>query len=175
MERRILIAGFGGQGVMLMGQLMGYAACYEEKEVVFLPTYGAEQRGGTANCTVIISDQPIGSVSVKKFDIVVAMNEPSFVQFKDSLKPDGVLIVNSDFVSSVQEGCRQISVPAGHLAQNIGSRRTANMVMLGVLAKVSGEITTEALQKAVQKKLAKKPEMLELNRKAIECGFGYAV
>ncbi len=173
MERRILIAGFGGQGVMLMGQLMGHAACIEDKEVIFLPTYGAEQRGGTANCTVIISDEPIGSANVDKFDIVVAMNEPSFEKYKNALNPEGTLIVNSDFVSSVQETYRQIAVPAEQLAAQAGSLKTINMIMLGVLAKVSGVITLEGLSGAVQKKLAKKAEMLEWNIKAIQSGFSY--
>lgn len=136
METNIIIAGFGGQGVMVIGQLLAYTASEQtEKHVTYFPSYGAEQRGGTANCYVVISDEEIGAAKVGKADVLIILNEPSMVRFKNSVAPGGAVIVNSTIVKNVPEydDATVINVDAGNIANEIGNPRVMNLVMAGAL------------------------------------------
>ncbi|MEW6109109.1 MAG: 2-oxoacid:acceptor oxidoreductase family protein [Nitrospirota bacterium] len=140
MERKIIIAGSGGQGILFFGKVLAFAGMYESKEVTWFPSYGAEMRGGTANCTVVISDDMIGSPVVLNPDILITMNKASLDKFQRSLKKngllffDGSLIKNPDFRSDIEP----VSVPATKIASSIGNTKSANMVMLGsLIAKTS--------------------------------------
>ncbi len=175
MENRLIIAGFGGQGIMMIGQLLCYAAIDYGKEALFLPHYGPEQRGGTANCTVTISDQPIGSPMVRKIDVLIAMNQPSLEKFADRVKDDGIILANSNLCTAPPE-CKAhyIPVPVDEEAEKLGSRKVANIIMLGVYNHVTGIFSEEELIKTVEKKLGKKPQFLEMNKAAIKLGMGLA-
>ena len=173
MERSLLVAGFGGQGVMTIGQMVGLAAAYSGKNATYFPSYGPEQRGGTANCTVVISDDEIGSPIVQQADIVIVMNEPSLVKFEGSVKPGGTLLVNSTLVES-KAGRSDISVkyiPASEIADRIGASKAANMVMLGACMKVLPLVPMEQLEDALKTK-ARTPEKYELNKRALQEGMG---
>jgi len=131
----LVIAGFGGQGALSMGQLVAYAAMTEGKEVSWMPSYGPEMRGGTANCTVIISDEEIGSPLVQYSSAVVAMNLPSLDKYEYELKPGGVLVLNQSMVSRepVRKDVLVVRVPGNEIAEELGDRRMTNMVLLGAL------------------------------------------
>lgn len=175
-EKSLLIAGFGGQGVMSMGQMLGYAASDAGKNATYYPSYGAEQRGGTANCTVIISDEEIGSPVASKLDVVIAMNEPSFNKFKGKVKKGGTLLVNSSLVESKLErdDISAVYIPANDIATELGSSKVANIVMLGAYIKVSGVLSVEETRAIITKVLGKKADMLASNLKAFETGYGLA-
>ncbi|MCB2185306.1 MAG: 2-oxoacid:acceptor oxidoreductase family protein [Deltaproteobacteria bacterium] len=141
-----IIAGFGGQGVMLMGNVLAYAAMEAGKEVTYMPVYGVEMRGGTANCTVVISDRPVGSPIIHKPLTAVVMNRPSAEKFGPRVKKNGHLFVNSSLVEAqyVSTPARRVSmVPCMELAQEVGNPRLANMVMLGAVAEASSALTVE--------------------------------
>lgn len=173
MECKLLIAGFGGQGVMLMGQLLGYAACEDGKNVTFLPSYGPEQRGGTANCTVIISDDEIGSPTAAKVDVLIAMNEPALQKFRGAVKPGGALLVNSSRAESKVErsDIRVFYLPIDDIAYSLGSAKVANIVMLGALANVARIFDVDRITAVVKAKLGKKPELMSLNKAALLRGI----
>ncbi len=173
MEKSLLIAGFGGQGIMLIGKMLGFAASKAGMNATFYPSYGAEQRGGTANCTVIIADDEIGSPVSKKLDSLIAMNEPSFVRFVDRMKKGGVVIVNSSLVQSKVEDkdVQAFYVPANDLAQQLGSAQVANVVVLGAYIGATGVLDAAFAKQVVAEQLGKKPELLELNMKAFDAGM----
>lgn len=173
MENSLLIAGFGGQGVVLIGQLLGYAASAAGKNATYYPSYGAEQRGGTANCTVVISDEEIGSPVVSKLDVVIAMNEPSMVRFEEWVKPGGTMIINSSLIKRPpsRTDITSIFVSANEIAGNLGSDKIANMVVLGTYIGVSQALSLESVMATMKSKLAKKPELVALNEAAILTGF----
>ena len=176
MENSLLIAGFGGQGVILIGQLLGYTASEAGRNATYYPAYGAEQRGGTANCTVVIADEEIGSPVVTKLDTVIVMNEPSLVRFEGWVKPGGTIIVNSSLISR-QVGrmdIKAIYISANEIASQIGSEKIANMVMLGAYLAVSKVLPVDAILATMQAKLAGKPQFLPLNEAAIGAGFSLA-
>ncbi len=174
MEKSLLIAGFGGQGVMSMGQMLGYAASDAGKNATYYPSYGAEQRGGTANCTVIISDEEIGSPAASKLDVVIAMNEPSFNKFKGKVKKGGTILANSSLVESKLEGDEVTAyyIPANDIAEKLGSSKVANIVMLGAYIKISGALEVDDTKKMIKKVLGKKADLLEINIKAFDTGYG---
>lgn len=176
MENSLLIAGFGGQGVVLIGQLLGYAASSAGKNATYYPSYGAEQRGGTANCTVIISDEEIGSPVVSRLDTVIVMNEPSLVRFEEWVKPGGTIIVNSSLVNRkvYRTDIKVVSVPANDIAGELGSDKIANMVVLGTYLAVSKALSVETVVNTMKAKLARKPELLPLNEAAVLAGITFA-
>ncbi|NLW17622.1 MAG: 2-oxoacid:ferredoxin oxidoreductase subunit gamma [Firmicutes bacterium] len=135
MTHEIILAGFGGQGVMLMGQMLAYAGMTEGKNVSWLPSYGPEMRGGTANCTVVVSDKPVGSPLITRPGILVAMNLPSLDKFEDNVKPGGLLVYNSSLISRPpkRDDIEVLAVPANEIANELGNDRIANMVVLGAL------------------------------------------
>jgi len=173
-EKSLLIAGFGGQGVMLLGQMLGYAASDAGKNATYYPSYGAEQRGGTANCTVIISDEEIGSPVATKPDAVIAMNEPSFNKFKGMVKKGGTIFINSSLVESSldREDITAYYIQANSIADSLGSSKVANIVMLGAYIKVSAVLDVEETKKIIKKVLGNKKELLESNLKAFDTGYG---
>ena len=136
---KTIFAGFGGQGVLSMGLTLAQAAMLEGKYVTYLPSYGAEVRGGTANCTVVISDEEIASPVASSPEFIVAMNQPSLARFQNQIQSGGLFFVNSSLIEAEisRDDIDVISVPANNIAENLGSPRSANMVMLGVFIKKS--------------------------------------
>jgi 2-oxoglutarate ferredoxin oxidoreductase subunit gamma len=175
MTEEIIIAGFGGQGIMLMGQLMTYAGMLENKQVSWIPSYGPEMRGGTANCSIIISDDPIGAPIISEPTTVVAMNLPSVEKFESAIQPKGVLIVNSSLVeyTAMRTDISIYQIPANNIAEELGNIRVANMVILGALVSVIGIVQSESVIKAFSKIFASKPELLSINEQAILHGAQY--
>ncbi len=135
MQTDIIIAGFGGQGVLFAGQLLAYAGLGEGKEVTWIPSYGPEMRGGTANCTVIIADEEIGSPMVRNPQAVIAMNRPSLDKYEPLMRPGGLLVVNASMVDRKvkRTDLRVVEVPANEIAESLGDKRMTNMVLLGSL------------------------------------------
>lgn len=175
MTHKILIAGFGGQGVMLMGQLLGYSACAAGKQVSFFPAYGAEQRGGTANCTVVISDEEVGAPNPRTLDTLVIMNEPSLSKFQGRLKPGGNLILNADLVKSeVSEAdARVYRIPIVTMAKDLGNARVANVMMAGAIIEITGVLDAAVVAAVAKKKLGKTEELAALNERALLEGIAY--
>ncbi len=175
MEKSIIIAGFGGQGVMVIGQLLSYTACETtDKFVTYFPSYGAEQRGGTANCYVVISDEEVGAPKVNKADMLVVLNEPSMERFKDAVIPGGTVVVNSSIVKHVPEydDVTVVKVDAGNIAIELGNPKVMNLVVTGAIIGVSDILPVEnVLQTAFKKLGAKRPELNPLNEAAFRRGL----
>ena len=170
----VLLAGFGGQGILFAGKVMVYSALIEGKELSWLPSYGPEMRGGTCNCSVVISDEAIGSPLVTNPDVLVAMNRPSLEKFVNSVVPGGTILVDSSTVDIKVErtDVTVYYVPATNLADKNGLKGLANMILLGKLYKEMNFISKESLDKGLQKCIpAKKADMLGLNQKALEIGM----
>jgi 2-oxoisovalerate ferredoxin oxidoreductase beta subunit len=167
----IKIAGFGGQGVLFLGLLIAEAGMEAGLNVSWLPSYGPEMRGGTAHCHVRLSDEPISSPLVSQPTVVIAMNEPSLRKFGNEAVAQGLILYNSNTLPSTFTLCdRQLLlIPATEIADQLGSTRVANMVLLGALLERTGMLTPEEILQALPKIVAK-PELIELNRRAIEAG-----
>ena len=173
-DLNILFTGFGGQGILFTGKVMAYAALMEGKELSWLPSYGPEMRGGTANCSVCISDNTIGSPLVVNPDVLVAMNLPSLEKFQNDVVPGGIIIVDSSIVKKKVErtDVNVIYLEASRIAEENGLKGAANMVILGRLFKETGFCSAENLDKGLQKSVpARKANLLESNRKAISLGI----
>lgn len=174
MQTEIIIAGFGGQGVLFAGQLLSYTAMDTGKQVTWIPSYGPEMRGGTANCTVIISDEEIGSPIIRNPKAVMAMNLPSLDKYESLIQTDGYLVINKSMVNHepTRKDINSISIPASEIAEEIGDRRLVNMVMLGGLLSILPILTIESIQKALREHLIKESKPLyQLNIKAINHGL----
>jgi 2-oxoglutarate ferredoxin oxidoreductase subunit gamma len=175
MEKSFIIAGFGGQGVMVIGQLLCYTAAETtDKYVTYFPSYGAEMRGGTANCYVVISDEPVGAPKVEKADYLVVLNEPSMVKFGNSLVPGGTVFINSSVVTSEPDrvDIASVKVDAGTIAYELGNPKVLNIVTLGTIIGYTDILPEEKVLKTIFKKLgAKRPELNELNEKAFRRGL----
>ena len=168
-----IFAGFGGQGVLLMGQLLAYAGMLEDKEVSWLPSYGPEMRGGTANCSVVVSDSPVASPIVTMATTVVAMNRPSLDKFEDSVLPDGKLFINSSIIDKKSDrgDVEVYYVPCNEIAEELGNPRVANMVMLGAYIEKTKCVDFESVLQALLYKLGeKKAHLIPLNREALNNG-----
>lgn len=171
MEKSLIIAGFGGQGVMLIGKTLGYAANDMGKNATFFPAYGTEQRGGTANCTVIISDEEIGCPVCETFDTIIAMNEPSLVRFAPALKEGGEILINSSLITGrPKEGVKYYEVDSAAIANEIGNPKVANMVILGAYVAINGQLDVNEVKNMVKKSLGNKVNLIDLNMKAIDAG-----
>jgi len=169
----VIMAGFGGQGVMLMGQLLAYAGMVAGKQVSWMPSYGPEMRGGTANCTVIVSDDEIGSPVVTRPDVVIALNLPSLDKFEEVVKVGGVLIYNSSLIKRrpTRTDIHIIDVLANDIAEELGNPRVANLVALGALLETTKVVSDESLEQALKKALpAHRQDMLPLNMRALSRG-----
>lgn len=174
MEQRLIVAGFGGQGVLLIGQLIAYAGMVTGMEVSWMPSYGPEMRGGSANCAVVLSGEPVGSPKVEDADVVIAMNRPSMELFEKNLLPGGVLLYNRSLidVAPTRDDIRAIPVPCNEIAMEIGSLRAANMVMLGAYAGATKTFSVEQLMDALRHKMGPaKEKFMPGNQKAIERGM----
>ena len=170
---RVICAGFGGQGVMSMGQLLTYAGMLEEKEVSWLPSYGPEMRGGTASCGVILSDTPVGSPIVSKPDVLVAMNLPSLDKYEDAVVPGGVIFVDSTLIErKVKRTDVTVHyIPATGLANENGMPTLANMIIVGKILKEMNEYSKEGIDAALAKVIsARHADKLDLNIKALNLG-----
>lgn len=166
MERSIIISGFGGQGVLFAGQLLAYAAMDSGLHVTWIPSYGPEMRGGTANCTVIIGDEPIGAPTVAHPDIVIALNQPSMDKYQPLVKPEGLLVVNSSLVNSEPDrtDIRTVMIAANQIAEAHGSVQMANMAALGCMLWHQPVLTLDALADALKAHLpAAKGHLLAAN------------
>lgn len=173
MEKEIIIAGFGGQGVLLIGRMLAYAGMMEGKEVSWLPSYGPEMRGGTANCTVVISDKPVGSPVVKSPDILIVLNRPSLDKFEPFVKKNGLLIINSSLIDrkSERDDIDVLYVPANDVAIKCGSPKAANMVALGALVGKTGILKIESLEETIKETFSEKEKIVNLNLKALKEGL----
>jgi 2-oxoglutarate ferredoxin oxidoreductase subunit gamma len=173
MQNETLIAGFGGQGVLFTGKLMAYAGIEDGMEVTWFPSYGPEMRGGTASCTVIISDDEIGSPQVLNPRAVIVMNQPSLEKYEEMVVPGGYLAVNTSMTnrSAKRNDINVIEVPATELAEEIGDKRLANSIMLGALAARADFLKIESLEKALVKSLpGAKKDLMEVNLLALHKG-----
>ncbi len=170
----IVLAGFGGQGVLFAGKLVAYAGLIEGREVSWLPSYGPEMRGGTANCSVCLSDDPIGSPLVLAPNALVAMNQPSLDKFEASVTQGGVIVADSSLVQRVPEieGVNVCAIPATAIAEEAGFKKLANIICAGKLYAETHFCEEETLWKAIEKCVpAKKADMLEMNKKALQLGM----
>ncbi len=173
MEKNIIIAGFGGQGVLLIGRMIAYAGMIEGKEVSWLPSYGPEMRGGTANCTVVISDKPVGSPVVQHPHILLALNLPSLDKFEPKVRKDGIIFVNKSLIERKveREDLTTIYVPANEVAIKYGTPRSANIVMLGALVGKTNILKKENVMETIKEQFKEKEKVVEANIKAFDAGF----
>ncbi len=178
MTERIIFAGFGGQGVILAGKITCIAAMREGKKVSHIPSYGAEMRGGTANCGVVVSDEPVASPLVRKPSICVVLNKPSLLKFEERLQPGGLLIYNESLIDIKpgRDDIQVVAVKANDIAQEAGSVRAANMVVLGLLAKLKPQLASlEAVIAAMTEGVsARNKELIAVNEAALKRGFALA-
>ncbi len=175
-QKKILIAGFGGQGILFSGKALAYTGLKAGKEVSWLPSYGPEMRGGTANCSIIVSDEPVGSPIVEKPDILVAMNLPSLDKYYNETVKGGNIIYDSSLIT--KQGTRDdvitVGIPATKLASDNGLGGLANMIILGKVLKETAIFTLDEIKSSLSQMVpAKKAELLEKNIKAIELGYNY--
>ena len=170
---KTLISGFGGQGVISMGLSLAQAAMAEGKYVTYLPSYGAEVRGGTANCTVAVSDEEIASPIASSPDFVIAMNRPSLAKFQNQIKHGGVLFLNSSLIQTdtSRDDIEVVRVAADAIAKELGSAKSANMVMLGAFIRKSGIVSLEGIIEGLKIGLKNKSKLIAINEKAITAGY----
>lgn len=176
MQTEVIVSGFGGQGVLFAGQLLAYAAMDMGKEVTWIPSYGPEMRGGTANCTVIIADEEIGSPMVKHPGAVIAMNLPSLDKYEASMLENGLMVLNASMVNRAvtRKDIRAVSVPANEIAESLGDRRMTNMVLLGALLANLPVLPLEAVEHALEAHLPKRHHrLLPLNYQCLRKGAEY--
>lgn len=177
MMDKILLAGFGGQGVMFIGKIFAVSGMVSDLEVCWIPSYGPEMRGGTANCSVLLSDEEIHSPVIDQADGGIVLNQPSYDKFLDRIKPGGVLVVNTSLIelNEVRNDITIIKVKATDAAHDLGNPSIANMVCLGALLPHLKLTNYEKVEKAMHEVVgAKKPELLDLNLKAIKKGMEIA-
>lgn len=174
MTTEILLAGFGGQGVLFAGKLLAYCGLMDSKELSWLPSYGPEMRGGTANCSVCISDQPIGSPLVTAPDILIAMNGPSYDKFINAVKPGGKVFIDTTLVDSKcdRTDIECFYIPSTELADTNGLKGGSNIILLGKLIKETGLFSVDTVKKAIEKVIPPtKAQLIANNFKAIELGM----
>jgi len=174
MMDQIILSGFGGQGVMFIGKVLAYAAMAGDLQVCWIPSYGPEMRGGTANCSVIISDAEINSPVLDQVDAAIVLNQPSYDKFLARIKPGGLLVVNSSIVQNNKErdDIKMMTIPATDIANELGKSALANMVCLGALLPYLKLIDMNTLQKGMDAVVGtKKPELYEANIEAIKKGM----
>ena len=174
MERNLMVAGFGGQGVMTLGKFLAEATCEStDKNVTFFPSYGAEQRGGTANCYVVISDEEVGAPLGDALDDLIVMNDPSLNKFLYKLVPGGTLFINSSIVTSRVEraGVKVVSVPVTEMALEMGNPKVLNIIMLGAYIGYTQCLPEELVLDTIIRKLGKKESLIPLNKEAFAKGL----
>jgi len=173
MQNDVIMAGFGGQGILLIGKMLAYAGMHEGKEVSWLPSYGPEMRGGTCNCTVVISDRTVGSPVIQSPRAVLAMNLPSLDKFEANVRPGGLLLVNTSLINRepARRDVRVVRVAANEIANQLGNPRGANMVALGAYVGASGAVSLEEVELVVRETFASKPKVVDVNLEALHRGF----
>jgi 2-oxoglutarate ferredoxin oxidoreductase subunit gamma len=173
---RTIFSGFGGQGVLSMGYTVANAAMLEGKYVTYLPSYGVEVRGGTANCTVVVSDEEIASPVASEPEFVVVMNQPSFFRFQSILQSGGLICVNSSIVdtSCARGDIEIVAIPTSELAEKLGTIKVANMIMMGAFIKASNLISFDFLMKNMSEILGEgKSKLTKINKEALQIGYEY--
>ncbi|RKX22577.1 MAG: 2-oxoacid:ferredoxin oxidoreductase subunit gamma [Candidatus Zixiibacteriota bacterium] len=172
----VTFAGFGGQGIMTAGQLLAYAGIEEGKQVAWIPSYGPEMRGGTAYCTVVISDDRIGSPIINSPQCICVFNRPSFDKFESKVKKNGFLLVNSSLIEtkSQRTDITQLLMPCHELALKHGNPKASNLVMLGAFVAISKVVSPKTFEKIIKKKLGHKKNLLEINLTVFKDAFKYA-
>ncbi len=173
MESRIVMSGFGGQGVLTIGKYIVYGGMNDGKEVSWMPSYGPEMRGGTASCSVVVSDRQVGSPIVTMADVVIVMNKPSLAKFLPSVKKGGYLFVNSSLIDAKvdRDDINVVYVPANDVAVANGNGRSANIVMYGAYVKHAGVTPYETAISVLKHNFEKKPAVLESVLKCFEAGY----
>jgi 2-oxoglutarate ferredoxin oxidoreductase subunit gamma len=165
---KLFFAGSGGQGILLMGQMVTYAAMLEDKSSTFLPSYGPEMRGGTANCTVVVSDKPVGCPLIYEADAIVVMNLPSLIKFEPMVKP-GVLLINTSIIDQPPKrtDIKVVNVSVMEIAKELGSAKVGNMVMLGALVRATNVVSEASIEAVMHKTFTgEKAKLNDLNMKA---------
>jgi 2-oxoglutarate ferredoxin oxidoreductase subunit gamma len=172
MQSEVKFAGFGGQGILLSAKILAHAALDEGHEVVWIPSYGPEMRGGTAYCTVVIGDRPIGSPIIKNPMHLIAMNRPSLEKFAPTVRPGGIILINANLIpiGSGRDDVTDLVVPVNDLAATAGNLRAANLVALAAFVARSGIVAFETLRHCVAEEFAGKPGALAVNLVALEKG-----
>ncbi|MDR2712804.1 MAG: 2-oxoacid:acceptor oxidoreductase family protein [Clostridiales bacterium] len=174
MLHEIIMAGFGGQGVLSMGKLLAEAALSEDKHVSWLPSYGPEMRGGTANCNVVLAQEEVSSPIVSRATSVIVMNKPSLDKFEKAVIPGGILIINSSLIDrkSERDDIKAYYVPANTIAGDLGNPKVANVVMLGAFLALTSAVKTESLEEIIEENFkGKKASLIEINKKALAAGM----
>lgn len=174
MTTETILAGFGGQGILFAGKLLAYLGMNQDKQVSWLPSYGPEMRGGTANCAVCVGDEPIGSPYVTDPDVLIAMNGPSYDKFINSVKPGGIAIIDSTLVTKecTRKDIRSFCIPSTALAAEHGMPGMANIILVGKLLKETGIAVIEAVRPTLEKIIPpKKSDLIEANMKALALGM----
>jgi len=176
MQSEVMFAGFGGQGILLSAKILAEAAMQAGHQVVWIPSYGPEMRGGTAYCTVVISDRPIGSPIIKNPMHLVAMNRPSLEKFAATIRPGGIILINSTLipVDSGRSDVDELSIPVTEIAREVGNIRAANIVALAAFVTRSRLVEGEHLRRCVAHEFARKPQLLDVNLAAFERGCAAA-
>jgi len=172
MQNEVMFAGFGGQGILLSAKILANAAMAQEFEVAWVPSYGPEMRGGTAYCTVVVSDRPIGSPIIRNPRHLVAMNRPSLEKFAPMIQPGGVILVNSTLISvpAGRDDVDELRVPVNDIAKELGNVRSANIIALAAFVARSKVVDFDVLRKCVEQEFSKKPKLIPLNMEAVTAG-----
>ena len=173
---QILIAGFGGQGVLFAGKFLAYKGLVQDKQVSWLPSYGPEMRGGTANCSVILSDTPVGSPIITTPDVLVAMNLPSLQKFVDAVAPGGKIILDSTLIDAkvARSDVEVFYVPATQMAKDAGFATLANMILAGKVLKEIDNVTYDGNRETLESFIpAKKANLIDVNCQALQLGFDF--
>ena len=173
MQSEVQFAGFGGQGIMLMGKILAHTAMEEGYEVSWVPSYGPEMRGGTAYCTVVISDRPIGSPVIKNPAHLMAMNRPSLEKFAPMVKPGGIIFINGSLIKigSNRDDVTELVIPVVEIARDMGNVRTANIIALASFVAKSNIVGIEAFRDSVKEEFAAKKNLIPVNMQAIDAGI----
>jgi len=177
MQNDVIMAGFGGQGILLIGKMLAYSGMHAGKEVSWLPSYGPEMRGGTCNCTVVISDKPVGSPVIRSPRAVVAMNLPSLEKFEPDVREGGLLLINSSLINrgTERDDLTVIEIPANEVAAELGNPRGANMVALGAYLGATDAVPLEEVIEVVRETFAAKPAVIDVNIEALRKGHELGV
>lgn len=173
MMDKVIIAGFGGQGVMFLGKVLAYTGMDSDLELLWIPSYGPEMRGGTANCSVFLSDGEINSPVIDQADAAIVMNMPAYEKFEPKVRPGGTLIINSSLaeVEGGRDDITIVRVPATDIAHELGRPNIGNMVCLGALLPHLSLVDSDKIEKVMKKLTAKRPEMLDINMQAVKRGM----
>jgi 2-oxoglutarate ferredoxin oxidoreductase subunit gamma len=172
----VVMSGFGGQGLMFIGKLLAYSAMKEDRHVTWIPSYGPEMRGGTANCTVVVSSEEIGSPLIPHPCAVIVMNNPSLETFEPKLRSNGLLLLSSSLVNtrSVRKDVRVVVIPASEIAKSVGAEGSANMVMLGAYVTITKIVSKESIMEGLKELFGNKIGLFEANVRAFEEGMKFA-